>query len=152
MAVSLLFGANSGLYNSDVYAEQSTFDNIATLFDNPFNKISDGLKDPFGKHRGSHADRFYKPEPQSKEEALRLSLLPLLQEKICASLNTKLDEINEQEKRYQQIQREIGFSANELFGMDVIGATTELKNQILQLMEISDCKKKTTSWFSGWWN
>jgi len=123
------------------------------LFDDPFNKISDGLQDPFGKHRGSHADRFYKPEPQSKEEAMRLTLLTLLKEKTCASFNAKLDEINEQEKRYQQIQREIGISANELFGMDVIGGTTELKNQILGMMEITDCKKSNSvvSFFLNWW-
>ena len=140
----------SGFYFSDAFAEKKSV----------FNGISDAIKYPF--HSAAKAvgwdgtpPKFSgQSEPQSKEEALTLSLLTLLKEKMCATLNTKLNEINEQEKRYQQIQREIGISANELFGMDVIGGTTELKNLILETMEINNCKKNNSvfSFFGTWWN
>ena len=124
-----------------------------------FNVISDAIKYPFHSAAkavgwdGTPSKFSGQSEPQSKEEALRLSLLPLLKEKICSPLNDKLDEINQQEKRYQQIQRELGVSANELFGMDVIGGTTELKNQIVEIMKSIDCKKNNSVFnFFSWWN
>ncbi len=124
-----------------------------------FHGISDAIKYPFHSAAkavgwdGTPSKFSGQSEPQSKEEALRLSLLPLLKEKMCSPLNDKLDEINQQEKRYQQIQRELGVSANELFGMDVIGGTTELKNQIVEIMKSIDCKKNNSVFnFFSWWN
>ena len=96
------------------------------------------------------SEKSTKSKAMIQEEKLRANYLALIKEKMCQALDDKIDEIKEQENQYRQIQREMGISANQLFGQDVIGATKDLKNQYLELQRTNDCKKSTSFW--NWWN